>query len=187
VAQGSHNGVIFYRGCIKDAAGGACLFYRKIMMQLTQFTDLGLRVLLYVSYKERAQPATIGEIAASFDVSRNHLVKVVHFMAQQGWLLTTRGKGGGLALAHPLHWYRLGSIIQTLEELTELVNCAGYQCRLQGKCQLKGILNEALAAMFAVLDRYTLADAVAEPSQQVIVMLNQLGMKKASAAMPEPV
>ncbi len=150
-------------------------------MQLTQFTDLGLRVLLYLSYKDRAMPATIGEIADSFAVSRNHLVKVVHFMAQQGWLLTTRGKGGGLALAQPPEWYRLGRVIRDLEALTELIDCDTYPCRLRGNCQLKGILNQALAAMFAVLDQYTLADAVAEPSQKIIVMLNQLGMKKVLA------
>lgn len=150
-------------------------------MQLTQFTDIGLRVLLYLSYKEREQAATVGEIAASFELSRNHLVKVVHFMAQQGWLVTTRGKGGGLALAHPLDWYRLGHIIRELEELTELIDCAAYPCRLRGSCRLKGILDQALAAMFEVLDRYTLQDAVAEPSGQVIVMLNRIGMKQVVA------
>lgn len=151
-------------------------------MQLTQFTDLGLRVLLYLSHQQREQAVTISEIADVFEISRNHLVKVVHFMAQQGWLITTRGKGGGLALAHPLNWYRLGSIIKSLEELHELIDCNAYPCGLRGRCQLKGILDEALAAMFKVLDRYTLADAVAEPSQQVIVMLNQIGMAKMAGA-----
>lgn len=151
-------------------------------MQLTQFTDLGLRVLLYLSFKERDVPATVGEIAASFAVSRNHLVKVVHFMGQQGWLATTRGKGGGLALAQPLAWYRLGKIIRELEGTTELIDCAANTCHLRGNCRLKGILDQALDAMFEVLDRYTLADAVAEPSGQVIMMLNRIGMKQAMPA-----
>lgn len=151
-------------------------------MQLTQFTDLGLRVLLYLSFKERDMPATVGEIAASFAVSRNHLVKVVHFMGQQGWLATTRGKGGGLALAQPLAWYRLGKIIRELEGTTELIDCAANTCRLRGNCRLKGILDQALDAMFEVLDRYTLADAVAEPSGQVIMMLNRIGMRQALPA-----
>lgn len=147
-------------------------------MQLTQFTDIGLRVLLYLSHQGRTHPVTIGEIADSFEVSRNHLVKVVHFMAQQEWLLTSRGKGGGLALAQPLAWYRLGEVIQTLEQSKELINCEAYPCQLRGRCQLKGMLDEAFAAMFAVLNRYTLADAVAEPSGQVIASLNLMGLKK---------
>lgn len=149
-------------------------------MQLNQFTDIGLRVLLYLSYPQRSAPATISEIADSFQLSRNHLVKVVHFMAQQGWLLTTRGKGGGLALAQALDWYRLGTVIRTLEDLHELIDCSAYPCQLRGRCRLKSILDEALAAMFAVLDAYTLQDAVAEPSRQVIMMLNQIGMKQIS-------
>lgn len=145
-------------------------------MQLTQFTDLGLRVLMYLSHPARDTPATIGEIAEVFDVSRNHLVKVVHFMAQQGWLATTRGKGGGLALARPVAQYSLGALVRTLERTPALIDCAGVSCRLRAGCGLKGILDEALAALFAVLDRYTLADAVGGKTGEAIVALNRLGM-----------
>lgn len=143
-------------------------------MQLTHFTDLGLRVLMYLSHPEpQHPPVTISEIAERFEVSRNHLVKVVHFMSQQGWLLTTRGKGGGLALAQAPEAYRLGTLIQALEGATDLIDCADPPCRLRGRCQLKGLLDKALVAFFAVLDEYTLADATASPTHEVIVMLHQ--------------
>lgn len=144
-------------------------------MQLTHFTDLGLRVLMYLSHPEQhGSPVTISEIAERFEVSRNHLVKVVHFMGQQGWLLTTRGKGGGLALAQPPQAYRLGTLIRTLEGATELIDCSAPPCSLRGRCQLKGILDKAMAAFFAALDEYTLAHATASPTHEVIVMLHQL-------------
>ncbi|WP_373684642.1 hypothetical protein [Ramlibacter montanisoli] len=38
-------------------------------------------------------------MATAFDVSENHLVKVVHFLGKQGWLANVRGKGGGLSWA----------------------------------------------------------------------------------------
>ncbi|WP_174873333.1 Rrf2 family transcriptional regulator [Vogesella oryzae] len=142
-------------------------------MQLTHFTDLGLRVLMYLSTPS-ATPVTIGEIAERFSVSRNHLVKVVHFMAQQGWLATSRGKGGGLALARQASHYRLGEIIRTLEDIGDLIDCAEPACFLRGRCRLKGVLDEALAAFFAVLDRYTLADVVASPTGEAIAILHQL-------------
>jgi Rrf2 family nitric oxide-sensitive transcriptional repressor len=78
-------------------------------MQLNRFTDLGLRVLMYLTHRDREQPVTISEIAERFEVSRNHLVKVVHFMGVQGWLNNSRGKGGGLALAQPPEHYRLAA------------------------------------------------------------------------------
>ncbi len=35
-------------------------------MQLTHFTDLGLRVLMYLTHQKRDTPATISEIAEQF-------------------------------------------------------------------------------------------------------------------------
>ena len=64
-------------------------------MQLNKFTDYALRILMYIS-RPRESAYTIAEIAADLQVSQNHLVKVVHFMGKQNWLITTRGKGGGL-------------------------------------------------------------------------------------------
>lgn len=143
-------------------------------MQLTHFTDLGLRVLMYLTHTASPALVTISEIAERYAVSRHHLVKVVHFMGQQGWIITTRGKGGGLALAQAPGQYRLGQLIRTLEHSKDLIDCADLPCGLRTNCQLKGILDTALEAFFAALDRYTLADAVASPTSEAIVMLHLL-------------
>ena len=93
-------------------------------MQLTRFTDFGLRVLMYLTQcRDRPAAVTIPEIAARFDLSRNHLVKVVHFMSQRGWVSTARGKGGGLALARPAAEYRLGDLVRELEQQGPLIDC----------------------------------------------------------------
>jgi len=143
-------------------------------MQLTRFTDLGLRILMYLCASEPGRVTTIAEITERFDVPHNHLTKVVQFMGQRAWLHTVRGKGGGIGLAQPAHTYRLGELIRTLERNAELIDCAEPPCALQGRCVLKGLLNEAHQAFFAALDRYTLADAVASPTQEAIVQLHRL-------------
>ena len=84
-------------------------------MQLTRFTDLGLRVLMYVSVSAPGEVVTIAEIGQRFDAAPNHLTKVVQFMGQQGWLVNVRGKGGGVRLARPAADYRLGQIVRALE------------------------------------------------------------------------
>lgn len=151
-------------------------------MQLTHFTDLGLRVLMYLSHQDREQSVTISEIAERFDVSRNHLVKVVHFMSQQGWLKTTRGKGGGLALAHPLASYRLGDTIQRLEGLQEVIDCEHPACALQHDCQLKHVLDEALARFLEELNRHTLADILPANTRQAIIKLHLLKPPRSTAS-----
>lgn len=136
-------------------------------MQLNRFTDLGLRVLIYLTQPARATPFTISEMAEELKVSHNHLVKVVHFMGKQGWVITTRGKGGGISLARPANEYRMGQAIKQLEQNTQnqnqLVDCHTAPCTLIHICLLKPVLDQALQAFFDVLDQYTLADMIKTP------------------------
>jgi Rrf2 family nitric oxide-sensitive transcriptional repressor len=67
-------------------------------MQITKFTDLGLRVLMYLSQEVNGQVVTIQEIAQQFNVPRNHLIKVVTRLNKLNWISTTRGRTGGLKL-----------------------------------------------------------------------------------------
>ncbi len=144
-------------------------------MQITRFTDLGLRVLMYLSVGERSEPVTITEIATRFDVSRHHLVKVVHRLGQLNWIVTTRGKGGGLALARAPTEYRLGDIIRTLEDGGALIDCSTPPCVLRRGCNVKSALDGALAAFYAKLNESSLSDLVRRQTAASIVELHRLG------------
>lgn len=129
-------------------------------MKLTSFTDYSLRVLIYLA----AQPgrrATIAEIAATFEVSENHLTKVVHFLGKNGWLANVRGKGGGLGLAQEPQDIVIGQVVRQTEGADMPAECFGDaqgRCRIERICHLRGVLQEAVEAFYAVLDNYTLAD-----------------------------
>ena len=141
-------------------------------MQLTKYTDFGLRVMMYLTQgNKRDTPITIHEIAERFDVSRNHLVKVAHFLSQQGWVATSRGKGGGLWLARAPAEYRLGDLVYALENQNALVNCGEPPCALQRFCLLSGVLADSLKAFYDELNRHTLADLVRAPTGEAIVRL----------------
>ncbi len=143
-------------------------------MQLTRFTDFGLRVLMYLTQcRDRSAAVTIPEIADRFSVSRNHLVKVVHFMAQHGWVSTTRGKGGGLRLSQPAASYRLGDLIRDLEQQGPLIDCREPPCALDGSCRLSGVLAQTLQAFYDALNGYTLADLVRDPTAAAIIKLHR--------------
>ncbi|WP_454673610.1 RrF2 family transcriptional regulator [Achromobacter pestifer] len=143
-------------------------------MQLTRFTDFGLRVLMYLTQcRDRPAAVTIPEIAGRFDVSRNHLVKVVHFMAQREWVVTTRGKGGGLSLARAASEYRVGDLIRELEQQGPLIDCREPPCALDGSCRLSGVLAQTLNAFYDALNGYTLADLVRDPTAAAIIKLHR--------------
>jgi Rrf2 family nitric oxide-sensitive transcriptional repressor len=129
-------------------------------MKLTTFTDYSLRVLIYLA-ADTTRRTTIAEIAESFGISENHLVKVVHFLGKQGWIDTVRGKGGGILLAMPPEKVNVGRVVRDTEGAAVPAECfseEGGHCVITHCCRLKGVLGEAVKAFYAVLDRYTLAD-----------------------------
>jgi len=131
-------------------------------MQLTQFTDFSLRVLIYLARMPAPGQATINEIAEFHQISRNHLVKVVNNLANQGFVQTLRGKGGGLKLGRPAHTIGIGEVVRLTEPNMDLVECFNpktNQCCIARGCALKAQLYEARRAFMAVMDQYTLADA----------------------------
>lgn len=80
-------------------------------MQITSYTDYALRVLMFIAKSPTGQ-TTITEIADFFNISRNHLVKVVHQLGSKGFVKTTRGKGGGLALQRPPEMINIGDVVE---------------------------------------------------------------------------
>ena len=134
-------------------------------MQLTSFTDYALRVLLYAAVRPETRCLT-EDVATTFGISRHHVVKVVNELQHLGYLETTRGRDGGFTLARSPHQIRVGGVIRQTEGTLALVECfapATNTCPLTRACGLKGVLREAFDAFLTVLDRYTLADLVAEP------------------------
>ena len=131
-------------------------------MRLTTFSDYTLRVLIYLAL-DQTKLVTIPLIAGAYGISENHLMKVVHQLARAGVVETVRGKGGGIRLARPPEEIRLGQIVKAAEGAAPIVECLGEEesaCCIAPACRLSGILVRAFAALYDVLDEYTLADLV---------------------------
>ncbi len=126
-------------------------------MQLTKQTDISLRVLMHLALEPEAL-GTIADIATRHNMSRNHLVKVVHRLVGLGYLKSARGRGGGVALARPASAINVGEVVRATETTLDVVDCDAYACPLARKCILKDALNEATDAFLSVLDGYTVSD-----------------------------
>ena len=111
-------------------------------MQLTRFTDLGLRVLMYVSVSAPGEVVTIAEIGQRFDAAPNHLTKVVVALGRDGFVETVRGRMGGMRLARPADGISVGEVVRRTEE--------GFQ--LNGLPAL--ILFALIIAYFIVFNRF---------------------------------
>ena len=129
-------------------------------MQLTRQTDYSLRVLMYLAILPKGQLAKLGDIATDYEISRNHIVKVVHRLGQAGYITTRRGKGGGICLAHEPGEINIGEVVTRLETTLTSIDCSKLACKLLPACHLNRILGEAMTSYIDTLKRYTLADLV---------------------------
>jgi Rrf2 family nitric oxide-sensitive transcriptional repressor len=142
-------------------------------MQLTRFADLGLRVLMYLTPRDRSQLVTIAEIASKLGVPRNHLIKVVNRLGKLSWIIATRGRNGGLRLAVDPRALKLGEVVRELERSTELIDCTNPPCALRNGCRLKGVLNEGLTAFYEAVNHFSLADVVQAPTGETIIQMHR--------------
>jgi len=128
-------------------------------MRLTTMSDYALRLLMYAG-QQPDRLCTIAEVAQAYAISEAHLMKITHQLALGGWLVTVRGKGGGLRLARRPEEINLGAVVRSIEPDFFLVECfaSSSTCTLTGHCRLTGVLQNALQGFMDGLDRHTLAD-----------------------------
>jgi Rrf2 family transcriptional regulator, nitric oxide-sensitive transcriptional repressor len=149
-------------------------------MRLTLHTDYALRVLIHVAIAD-GKRITINDIAKTFAISKQHLMKVVHYLSQKGYLDTVRGHGGGVRLRRLPGDINIGQVVRETEESLYLVGCLeqrGY-CQIERVCVLRGVLHDATKAFLAVLDEYTLADLIRP--QRALASLLQLDQQAMAA------
>ena len=141
-------------------------------MRLTTYTDYTLRVLIRLSVRPH-HLTTIADIAESYGISENHLMKVVHQLGVAGYIETVRGRNGGIRLLKEPREINVGEIVRRTEPDFDLVPCFNTSdaCVIEPVCILKGALDQARGAFLAVLDRFTLAD-LARPQRKLATLLN---------------
>jgi Rrf2 family nitric oxide-sensitive transcriptional repressor len=142
-------------------------------MRLTVYTDYALRLLMYLALKDDGL-ATIEEVAKSYDISKNHLMKVAHQLGVAGYVKTVRGRQGGLALAKPAKAIGLGEVVRHTEPDMAIVVCfepINADCAVLPYCVLRKALKRARDAFIDVLDDYTLSDLV-KPRAPLQAMLS---------------
>ncbi|MCH5644164.1 MULTISPECIES: Rrf2 family transcriptional regulator [unclassified Gordonia (in: high G+C Gram-positive bacteria)] len=149
-------------------------------MQLTRFTDIGLRVVMRLAAADRAdskkhsdrRTLTTRDLATELSVPYTHVAKVVSRLSEMGVVHSRRGRSGGLMITELGRDARVGWLAETLEGPGEVVDCNSPEpCPLRGACRLRGALAQARTAFFRSLDDQVIADLVADPTGAVLLAL----------------
>ena len=135
-------------------------------MRLTRFTDYSLRVLIYLGQNSESR-VTIQQISDAYDISKNHLMKVVSNLTRLEFVVAQRGPGGGVQLNRPASEIRLDQIISSTEKSLQEIGSAreALTKEFSADAKLDLFLQHALQAYLAELKHFTLADVLAPDSE----------------------
>lgn len=122
-------------------------------MRLSRQSDIAIGILTACA---RAPGRTIRTVEAAerADASKDSAAQIILLLAREGFLTTTRGRQGGIALAVPAREILLGDVLRRIQP--DLVQNACPENG--GGSALNQIVGAAEATFFAFLDRFSLAD-----------------------------
>ncbi len=153
-------------------------------MKLTHQTNYAVRMLMYCRAKEEL--ATVGEISEFYGLSEGFLTKILHTLADRGYVETVRGRNGGFRLARRGSEIRLGELVKDIEENFELAECfqpGDSGCPLVSSCGLNQALSGALGSFFEALNRYTLDD-LAQKKHRISDLLRRPRQSRSASVRP---
>ena len=152
-------------------------------MQLTRFTDIGLRVLMRLAADHGDTTYTARGLATELQVPQAHVAKVVSRLSEMGVVHARRGRRGGLTITPLGRTAGVGWVTRRLEGDAEVVDCTSpAPCPLQSVCRLRGALAEAQNAFYESLDALTVADLVVGQDARLLPLISRAQPARAGIA-----
>ena len=144
-------------------------------MRLTRFTNYSLRVLIYLGQNTQNR-VTITQISEAYDISKNHLMKVVSNLTRLKIVSAQRGPGGGIQLNRIPEEISLNDVIRNTEKHFHDTDCETPVDihNANADTRLKSYLMSAMQAYLDALGRFTLAD-VLDPQGETSKVLDLNG------------
>ena len=129
---------------------------------LSQTAEYALRALVLLAERPAGTSVRVGELAEALDIPQNYLSKTLHTLAGSGVLVSTRGKGGGFALARPADETTLLEVVDPFDRLGNRPTCLMGQgeCSEADACAAHHTWKEVSARVQAFFQQTTLADLV---------------------------
>ncbi|MEE9376082.1 MAG: Rrf2 family transcriptional regulator [Rhizobiaceae bacterium] len=151
-------------------------------MKLTSYTNYALRSLQLAALRS-PNLIRVDDVVSIHQLSRPHIVKIIHELGKAGYLETVRGRNGGFRLAMPAKDIIVGDIVRITEGPMDVVECFNPEtntCPLIGICKLSKAMMKAAAAFMEVLDDLTIAD-IASNRGQLLERISEVELSPPSA------
>ncbi len=113
----------------------------------------------------------IGEIAAKERIPRKFLEQILLELKRHGIVMSKRGKFGGYALLMPAGQITFGQVLRILDGPIAPLPCLSRiayrrcaDCRTEEDCEIRRVFARVAVSAREVLDRTSIADALAAPA-----------------------
>ena len=131
-------------------------------MNLSKFTDYTFRILidLAINYNNLC---TVQELSKNLDISENHIKKIVHSLAKEGYILSLKGRNGGIRLAKEPKDINLGEVLIFCEDFSKVIECKKnirYCTYNSEKCLIKSIVKSSTEKFIQEFKNYNLSDVI---------------------------
>ncbi|MCV6593576.1 MAG: Rrf2 family transcriptional regulator [Silicimonas sp.] len=131
-------------------------------MRLTTRTNLAVRALMFCAVND-GRLVRSSDISVRCNASGNHVARVVQMLQANGFLVTLRGRAGGIRLAKPASGISIGEVFRLFETEIPFAECFDEErntCPLASACRLRSYITRALEAFYHEMDMVTLEDLV---------------------------
>lgn len=135
---------------------------------LSQKVRYTIRALQHLADRFGQGLVPLSEIAEAQNIPAKFLTVILSEMGREGIVNSVRGRDGGYELALPPVDIRYGDIIRLTRGSLALVPCASRyshekckNCLEESQCRLRSLMLQVRDETAAILDRTTLADAIA--------------------------
>ena len=129
-------------------------------MYLSKFTDYSFRILMYLG-NNPDKLSTVDELSSILGLSTHHVKKIVYKLSTNNYILSLKGRNGGIKLGMYPKDINLGKLLEITEDNLDILECFSIEnntCSLNNCCKLKPIINDALESIKLELSKYTLDD-----------------------------
>jgi Rrf2 family nitric oxide-sensitive transcriptional repressor len=128
-------------------------------MRLNKSTGHAIRILIECARAE-GQLVKVVDLSESLELTMQNVFKIVHILSRAELISGARGRNGGVGLARPAETILMSDIVRAMEATDVGVDTDSLRAG-SGRSAVTGVnrvLDDALEAFVAVLDRHTLAD-----------------------------
>ncbi|PTQ07428.1 transcriptional regulator [Sphingomonas oleivorans] len=137
---------------------------------LSQRGRYALKAMINLSRVADRRPKQVSLISIEENIPRKFLEAIMSDLRQHGLVESARGKLGGYRLARPAELITFGEIMRLTDGPLALLPCVSRQfyrrcedCPDEAACALRRVMGMVRKEVSDILDRTTLADAMARP------------------------